>query len=109
MLTRKDPLVEAVAKVMQENQIRRDVERQVNESFGIHSRNALPFRDRAEYDRVLAEKTEEVLNEELKGNQSKIDANHNNKIDGQDFKILKAKKGQMEEDNESAEKKMQKG
>ena len=33
-----------------------------------------------------------MKNEELKGNQDKIDANHNNKIDGQDFKILKAKK-----------------
>ena len=30
--------------------------------------------------------------EELKGNQSKIDANHNGKIDGQDFKILRGKK-----------------
>ena len=32
------------------------------------------------------------MKEELKGNQHKIDANHNDKIDGQDFKILKAKK-----------------
>ena len=31
-------------------------------------------------------------NEELKGNQSKIDANHNNKIDSQDFAILRGKK-----------------
>jgi hypothetical protein len=41
---------------------------------------------------------EEVkMKEELKGNQHKIDANHNNKIDGQDFKILKAKKKVSEE------------
>jgi hypothetical protein len=32
------------------------------------------------------------VKEELKGDQHKIDANHNNKIDGQDFKILKGKK-----------------
>ena len=32
------------------------------------------------------------MKEELKGNQDKIDANHNNKIDAQDFKILRAKK-----------------
>ena len=32
------------------------------------------------------------MNEELKGNQDKIDANHNGKIDGQDFKILRGKK-----------------
>jgi hypothetical protein len=33
-----------------------------------------------------------MKNEELKGNQDRIDANHNNKIDAQDFKILRAKK-----------------
>ena len=33
-----------------------------------------------------------MKNEELKGNQDKIDTNHNDKIDAQDFKILKAKK-----------------
>ena len=109
MFTKKDSLVDAVTKVMQENQTRREVERQVNETFGIYSRNALPNADRAEYDRVLAERTAQALNEELKGNQSKIDANHNNKIDGQDFKLLKAKKGAMEEENESAEGKMKKG
>ena len=32
------------------------------------------------------------FDEELKGNQDKIDANHNGKIDGQDFKILRVKK-----------------
>jgi hypothetical protein len=32
------------------------------------------------------------MKEELKGNQYKIDANHNDKIDAQDFKILKGKK-----------------
>ena len=43
-------------------------------------------------------RNEEVkMKEELKGNQHKIDANHNNKIDGQDFKILKAKKKVSEE------------
>lgn len=35
---------------------------------------------------------EEEVQEELKGNQSKIDANHNGKIDRQDFKILRGKK-----------------
>lgn len=32
------------------------------------------------------------VNEELKGNQHKIDKNHNGKIDAQDFKLLKKKK-----------------
>ena len=39
--------------------------------------------------KAIADKS---VKEELKGNQDKIDANHNNKIDAQDFKILKAKK-----------------
>ena len=38
------------------------------------------------------EPKEKEIEEELKGNQSKIDANHNGKIDGQDFKILRGKK-----------------
>ena len=38
------------------------------------------------------EPAEKEVKEELKGNQHKIDANHNNKIDGQDFKILRGKK-----------------
>lgn len=33
----------------------------------------------------------EDMHEALKGNQHKIDANHNGKIDGQDFKLLRAK------------------
>jgi len=39
--------------------------------------------------KAIADKS---VKEELKGNQHKIDANNNNKIDAQDFKILKAKK-----------------
>ena len=44
-------------------------------------------------------RNEEVkMKEDLKGNQHKIDANHNNKIDGQDFKILRGKKKVQESD-----------
>lgn len=42
---------------------------------------------------------EEDLDEALKGNQHKIDANHNNKIDGQDFKLLRAKKKVQESES----------
>jgi hypothetical protein len=40
---------------------------------------------------------EENIDEKLVGKQHKIDANHNGKIDAQDFKLLKAKKKNMEE------------
>jgi len=102
--TKKDPLVNAVAKVMQENQLRRDIEKQVQEELGIQAKRELPFQKHAEYDRILAERTAVALNEgtmkkeELVGNQHKIDANKNNKVDAQDFKILKAKKGLAEAD-----------
>jgi len=43
------------------------------------------------------------MKEELKGNQDKIDANHNGKIDAQDFKILRGKK-KVEEGREFTEK-----
>jgi hypothetical protein len=52
--------------------------------------------------KAIADK-EKSMKEELKGNQDKIDANHNNKIDAQDFKILRAKK-KMREGLEFADK-----
>jgi hypothetical protein len=46
----------------------------------------------------LASKVEEILQQEaLKGKQHKIDKNHNNKIDSQDFKILRGEKKVAEE------------
>lgn len=45
---------------------------------------------------------EKEVKEELKGNQDKIDANHNNKIDAQDFKILR--KSKVKEDMQFANK-----
>jgi hypothetical protein len=43
------------------------------------------------------EVSEEELEEILRGNQKKIDANHNGKIDGQDFKILRKEKDMNED------------
>ena len=39
----------------------------------------------------VAEVAAKIMAEQLKGNQKKIDKNHNNKIDGQDFAILDRK------------------
>ena len=45
----------------------------------------------------LTSKVEEILHQEaLKGNQKKIDKNHNNKIDADDFKILRGEKKKPE-------------
>ena len=43
------------------------------------------------------EVSEEELEEMLRGNQKKIDANHNGKVDAQDFKILRKEKDMNEE------------
>jgi len=51
--------------------------------------------------KAIADK--KAMEEELKGNQDRIDANHNNKIDAQDFKILRAKK-KVKEGREFTEK-----
>jgi hypothetical protein len=42
---------------------------------------------------------EDEMKEELIGNQKKLDKNHNGKIDGQDFKILKGQKKEVKEAN----------
>jgi len=45
----------------------------------------------------VADAVNEILHQEaLKGNQGEIDANHNGKIDGEDFKLLRAKKKMKE-------------
>ena len=57
---------------------------------------------------IVADAVLEILQQEaLKGNQHKIDANHNNKIDGEDFKILRGKK-KVEEELKGGQKKIDK-
>ena len=47
----------------------------------------------------LADAVKEILQQEaLKGNQTKIDKNHNGKIDGQDFKILRGEKKEVKKE-----------
>jgi hypothetical protein len=45
----------------------------------------------------VAQAVAKIMDEELKGNQHKIDANKNGKVDAEDFKLLKAKKEVKEE------------
>jgi len=53
----------------------------------------------------IAEAVKKCMGEELKGDQHKIDANKNNKIDAHDFKLLRAKKKVEEEVEQIDEKK----
>jgi len=49
---------------------------------------------------AIATATAKKVAEELKGNQHKIDVNKNNKIDAEDFKLLKKKKEVMKEQSD---------
>jgi hypothetical protein len=48
----------------------------------------------------VTEAVAKIMGEELKGNQHKIDANKNGKVDAHDFKLLRAKKTMKEEEQE---------
>ena len=50
--------------------------------------------------RGVAEAVSKIVDEELKGNQHKIDANKNGKVDAHDFKLLRAKKDMKKEEVE---------
>jgi len=52
----------------------------------------------------VADAVSKIMDEELKGNQHKIDANNNGKVDAHDFKLLRAKKGMKEETEKMAKK-----
>ena len=45
----------------------------------------------------------DLVTETLKGGQKKIDKNHNGKIDGEDFKILRGEKKGMKEEAEQVD------
>ena len=70
-------------------------------SYG-NSAKAKQDQTKKDIDKLKGPKDKE-MKEELKGGQEKIDANHNDKIDAQDFKILRGKK-KVKEGREFTEK-----
>lgn len=63
MFKKNDPLIDPIKKIMQENEIRRQVEMSLCEELGIQSRAALPYDHYANYDALLAEKIAQTLSE----------------------------------------------
>jgi hypothetical protein len=61
MLNRKDPLIESVQKVMKENELRRQVEANLNEELGIQSISQLPHQLQEKYKAVLQQNINEAL------------------------------------------------
>lgn len=88
MFNKNDPIAASVKQVMEQNARERAAAAAVNEKFGIVDRKALPHERQGEWDAAY----KATLSEELKGNQHKIDANKNGKVDGGDFPLLKMKK-----------------
>lgn len=103
MLNKNDPLIQSVQKVMEENNVRREAEKAVNEELGIFNKKALPFELHKLYDSLLEEVIQEALNEKLVGNQHKIDVNKNNRVDAHDFKLLRSKKKEKKPEEHGVE------
>lgn len=99
MLNKNDPLIGAVQEVMKKNQAERDAAKLVNEKFGIHDRRALPHEKQGEWDSAY----KQVLSEALHPNQQKLDVHEpeKDKLTKHDFKMLRAKKKPMEEENKA--------
>lgn len=85
MFNKNDPLIGVVQQVMQKSNAERDAVKAVNEKFGVQDRKALPHEKQSEWTAAY----NQILSEELKGNQHKIDANENGRVDGGDFPLLK--------------------
>ena len=75
MLNKKDPLIDAIQQVMQNNQADRDAVKAVNEKFGIQDRRVLPHERQGEWD--AAYKT--VLTEGVEALDEKSNIDHPNK------------------------------
>jgi hypothetical protein len=96
MFKKNDPLVNAVQKIMQENAIRFQAERELCEELGIYSKNELPNEHKVNFDALLEQK----INEALHPNQQKLDVHEpeKDKLTAQDFKMLRSKKTVKEEE-----------
>ena len=65
-MKKDDPLVGSVQKIMRENNLRREVEKVLNEELGVYSKKVLPFELHKAYDEVLEESVQSSLAEEGK-------------------------------------------
>lgn len=60
MINKNDPLIGAVSKIMEQNDLRREVEKKLCEELGVFSRNALPHEHLANYDALLEQRLAEA-------------------------------------------------
>lgn len=90
-----DSIADVVRKITEAEKVQTPTGMKVYGSSYGNSQKARADQTKKEIDTLKGPKAKE-MKEELKGNQDKIDANHNQKIDAQDFKILRGKKKMKE-------------
>lgn len=96
--TAKDPLVDSVRKIMEQNAKERQATAAVNSHFGIQDRRALPHERQGEWDaaytKVLSEGVDSLEEKVVHPNQQKLDVHEPEKdeLTAQDFKKLRMKK-----------------
>jgi hypothetical protein len=93
-------IADAVRQVTEAEKVQTPTGMKVYGSSYGNSQKARADQTKKDIDKIKGPKDKE-MKEELKGNQDKIDANHNGKVDSQDFKILRGKK-KVKEDNSFA-------
>ena len=81
----KEKLKKSLGRDAEDHEVEKELDRFLNS-----------WKKDEESKKVKVQKKKEV-DEELKGGQKKLDKNHNGKIDGQDFKILKGQKKEVKE------------
>jgi len=94
-----DPLVEAAKTAMQDGDLRRQAVAAVNEEFGVYNRNAVVRENLAAYDARIEEayKCMKEGKPLTPAQDRELDVHDDDKIDGKDFAILRARKKKMEE------------
>jgi hypothetical protein len=90
MFNKKDPVADAVKKIMEQNDLHRQVEQKLCEELGIVSRKQLPHEHQANYDALLEQRMKEALHP----NQQKLDVHEpeKDKLTAKDFEMLRARK-----------------
>ena len=96
--SKKDPLVEAVEGAMRDSDLHRQAVAYVNEQFGVFSRNAVVNEQKAAYDAAIVEAYKGLKEGKplTPAQDRELDVHDDDKIDGKDFKILRARKKQKQ-------------
>lgn len=95
---KEDPLVGVISGIVDNTARMKEVEKQVNETFGIQSRKSLPHERVAEYEAALNEAKTKALNEGLGTNKAERAINRDDPdLKAKAKKLAKKKRKSWEE------------